>query len=107
MSTIAYVGLDVSQDDASVCFLLADGAEPLPRWSIPNTAPGADSLAATLKELAHTHQEELLPELSVPDLFDLWSDRAVWRPFRRDQRRRTGGIHHRRPGPAVARGSGG
>ena len=42
MPTIAYLGVDVSQADASVCFLLADGAEPVPRWTIPNTQPGAD-----------------------------------------------------------------
>src|SRR4029079_4268410 len=40
MPTFAYVGLDVSQDAASVCFLLTDGAEPVPRWTIPNTQPG-------------------------------------------------------------------
>jgi hypothetical protein len=55
MSTIAYVGLDVSQDAASVCFLLADGAEPVPRWTIPNTQPGADTLATTLAQLAQLH----------------------------------------------------
>jgi transposase len=60
MSTIAYVGLDVSQHDASVCFLLTDGAEPVPRWTVPNTAPGADTLAATLKELAQHHQVDQL-----------------------------------------------
>jgi len=37
MPTIAFVGADVSQDTASICFLLSDGAEPVPRWTIPNT----------------------------------------------------------------------
>ena len=60
MPTLAYVGLDVAQDDASVCFLLADGAEPVPRWSIPNTQPGADTLAATLAELARRYQVDQL-----------------------------------------------
>ena len=60
MPTIAYVGLDVSQDDASVCFLLADGAEPVPRWIIPNTQPGADALATTLAHLAQTYQVDQL-----------------------------------------------
>jgi transposase len=60
MPTIAYVGLDVSQDDASVCFLLADGAEPVPRWAIPTTQPGADALARTLAHLAQTHQIDQL-----------------------------------------------
>jgi transposase len=60
MPTIAYVGLDVSQDDASVCFLLADGAEPVPRWTIPNTQPGADALATTHAQLAPTdHVDQL------------------------------------------------
>lgn len=60
MPTIAYLGLDVSQDDASVCFLLADGAEPLPRWTIPNTAPGAEALATTLAQLAQTYHVDQL-----------------------------------------------
>jgi transposase len=60
MSTIAYVGLDVSQHAASVCFLLADGAEPSPRWTVPNTQPPADTLAATLAELAQRdHVDQL------------------------------------------------
>jgi transposase len=60
MSTIAFVGLDVSQDDASVCFLLADGKEPVPGWTIPNTQPGADALASRLAELAQTYQVDRL-----------------------------------------------
>jgi transposase len=60
MPTIAYVGLDVSQDDASVCFLLADGAEMVPRWTIPNTQPGAEALASTLAQLAQTYHVDQL-----------------------------------------------
>lgn len=60
MSTYAFVGLDVSQSDARVCFLLADGAEPVPRWSIPNTQPGADALAANLADHCRTYQIDQL-----------------------------------------------
>jgi transposase len=60
MPTLAFVGLDVSQDDASICFLLSDGAEPVPRWTIPNTQPGAEALATTLARLAQTHQIDQL-----------------------------------------------
>ncbi len=60
MPTLAFVGLDVSQDDVSVCFLLSDGAEPVPRWFIPNTQPGAEALATTLAHLAQTHQIDQL-----------------------------------------------
>jgi transposase len=60
MPTIAYVGLDVSQDHASVCFLLPDGSEPVPAWTIPNTQPGADALATTLAQLAQTYQIDQL-----------------------------------------------
>ena len=34
MSNLAYLGLDISQADVSVCFLLGDGHEPGPRWTI-------------------------------------------------------------------------
>ena len=51
MLTPAFVGVDVSQDSARVCFLLADGEEPRPRWSIPNTQPGAADLSAELARL--------------------------------------------------------
>jgi transposase len=56
MPTYAFVGLDVSQADARVCFLLADGAEPRPRWTIPNTQPAADALSAELARLCQLHQ---------------------------------------------------
>jgi transposase len=60
MPTLAFVGLDVSQDDASVCFLLPDGSEPVPAWTIPNTQPGADALASTLAQLAQTYHIDQL-----------------------------------------------
>lgn len=60
MPTYAFVGLDVSQADARVCFLLADGAEPQPRWTIPNTQPGADALSADLAGLCQRHQIDQL-----------------------------------------------
>jgi hypothetical protein len=60
MPTLAFVGLDVSLDDASVCFLLADGSEPVPAWTIPNTQPGADALASTLAQLAQTYHIDQL-----------------------------------------------
>jgi transposase len=56
MSTYACVGLDVSQIEARVCFLLADGYEPHSRWTIPNTQPGADALSAELARLCQLHQ---------------------------------------------------
>jgi transposase len=87
MSTIAYVGLDVSQDDASVCFLLADGSEPVPRWTTPNTQPGADTLAARLAELAHLHHVDHL-RIGMEATGLLWwhlacalKDAAVLAPF--------------------------
>jgi transposase len=51
----AFVGLDVSQQEAAVCFLLGDGGEPVPRWTVPNSQPGADALIARLAALAQTH----------------------------------------------------
>ena len=56
MANVAYLGLDISQADVSVCFLLADGREPVPRWTVANTQPGADRLSATLAQLCQTHQ---------------------------------------------------
>jgi transposase len=51
----AFVGLDVSQQEAAVCFLLGDGREPAPRWTVPNSQPGADGLVAHLAALAEAH----------------------------------------------------
>lgn len=55
MATRAFVGLDVRQADAHGCFLLADGSEPTPRWTITNTQPGAEALGQTLAQLAQQH----------------------------------------------------
>jgi transposase len=52
---LGYVGIDISQDEAVVCFLLADGREPVPRWGVPNSQPGADALVAKLAEVAQAH----------------------------------------------------
>lgn len=52
---LGYVGIDISQDEAVVCFLLADGKEPVPRWGVPNSQPGADALVAKVDELARRH----------------------------------------------------
>lgn len=56
MSNVAYLGLDISQADVSVCFLLADGREPVPRWTVANTQPGAEGLSATVAQLCQAHQ---------------------------------------------------
>ena len=56
MPTVAYLGLDISQADVSVCFLLADGGEPVPRWTVANSQPGADSLSGRIAQLCQTHQ---------------------------------------------------
>jgi transposase len=48
----AVVGLDVSVDTVAVCVLLDDGSEPVGRWEIPNSQPGADALSTRLAELA-------------------------------------------------------
>jgi transposase len=56
MSNVAYLGLDISQADVSACFLLADGGEPVPRWTVANTQPGAERLSATVAQLCQTHQ---------------------------------------------------
>lgn len=71
MPTVAYLGLDISQADVSVCFLLGDGHEPGPRWTIPNSQTGGEQLSAHLAQLCHTHQvEELRIGLEATDL--LW-----------------------------------
>jgi hypothetical protein len=59
----AFVGLDVSQREAAVCFLLGDGGEPAPRWTVPNSQPGADALIARLAALAQTHAVPVLQVL--------------------------------------------
>ena len=55
MPTVAYLGLDISQADVSVCFLLADGGEPEPRWTVANSQPGADGLVVRIAQLCQTH----------------------------------------------------
>lgn len=52
---LAYVGLDVSQGEATGCFLLAEGREPVPRWRVPNTQLGAGELILRLSGIAQTH----------------------------------------------------
>lgn len=87
MTTLAFVGLDVSQDSARVCFLLADGEEPRPRWSIPNTQPGAAALSAELARLCILyHVDQLRIGLEATGL--LWwhlacalKDDAALAPF--------------------------
>jgi hypothetical protein len=54
-AAVAYVGLDVGQREAVGCCLLADGREPVPRWVVPNTLPGAEGLIARLVALAQQH----------------------------------------------------
>jgi transposase len=56
MPNVAYLGLDISQADVSVCFLLADGGEPVPRWTVANTQPGAEGLSVTVAQLCQAHQ---------------------------------------------------
>lgn len=60
MTTLAFVGLDVAQDSARVCFLLADGQEPRSRWSIPNSHPGAAELSTELSRLCSLYHVEQL-----------------------------------------------
>src|SRR5437867_2391433 len=60
LPTLAFVGLDVSLDDASVCFLLADRTEPVPGWTIPNTQAGAEELSARVARLAQTEPVDQL-----------------------------------------------
>jgi len=56
----AYVGLDISQETVVACVVLADGREPVRRWSVPNTQPGADALAGRLAEIAAEHGVDTL-----------------------------------------------
>jgi transposase len=55
-----YVGLDVSQETVVAGVVLGDGHEPIPRWSVPNTQPGAEALAGRLAEVAVLHRVEAL-----------------------------------------------
>ena len=53
---LGYLGLDVSQAEVVACLLLPDGREVGPRWTVPNTAPGAQALAERVAALAHAHE---------------------------------------------------
>lgn len=71
MPSFAYVGLDVGQLEVSVCFLLADGSEPVPRWTCTNDQPGADTLVQRLAELCqHYHVDTVRVGLEATGL--LW-----------------------------------
>ena len=48
---IAYLGLDVCQDNVVASFLCADGSEPVNRWEVKNDLPGATALAERVAEL--------------------------------------------------------
>jgi transposase len=84
----AAVGLDVSQATADVCFLLPDGAEPVPRWTVPNTRPGAEALAARLAALAQQHGVDALRIGLEPTSLYWWhlacflKDSRVLAPYR-------------------------
>ena len=70
VAAVAYVGLDVGQREAVGCWLLADGREPVPRWVVPNTLPGAEGLVARLVALAREHGvRELRIGLESTDLY--------------------------------------
>lgn len=51
----AVVGLDVSAETVAVCILLADGREPVPRFEIANTKPGAEGLSERVAQVAAEH----------------------------------------------------
>jgi transposase len=55
-SSVAFLGLDLSQAEVVACLLLADGREAVPRWRVSNDQPGAESLALRLAQLAEGHQ---------------------------------------------------
>jgi transposase len=50
--SFAALGLDSSQAEVTVCFLLPDGSEVVPRWTVPNSQPGAQALAERVQALA-------------------------------------------------------
>jgi hypothetical protein len=52
--TFAALGLDISQAEVMVCLLLADGSEVVPRWTLPNSLPGAQALAERVQALTKT-----------------------------------------------------
>jgi hypothetical protein len=54
--TFAALGLDISQAEVTACFLLPDGSEVVPRWTIPNSQPGAQALAERVQALAKAQE---------------------------------------------------
>lgn len=60
MAAVAYVGLDISQAEVSVCFVLGDGHEPVPRWSVANSQPGGEQLSTRLAQLCQIYQVDEL-----------------------------------------------
>jgi hypothetical protein len=54
--TFAALGLDSSQAEVTACFLLLAGSEVVPRWTIPNSQPGAQALAERVQALAKAQE---------------------------------------------------
>jgi transposase len=52
----ATVDIDISADKSDICVLPADGAEPAPRWTVPNSPEGAGALIGRLASLAAERQ---------------------------------------------------
>ena len=50
--TFAALGLDISQAEVMACLLFPDGREVIPRWTLPNSLPGAQALAERVQTLA-------------------------------------------------------
>ena len=49
--TFAALGLDISQAEVTACLLLADGSEVVPRWTLPNSLSGAQTLTERIQVL--------------------------------------------------------
>jgi hypothetical protein len=60
--TFAALGLDISQAEVMVCLLLPDGRELVPRWTIPNSLPGAQALGERVQVLV---KEQGIQELRI------------------------------------------
>lgn len=60
--TFAALGLDISQAEVMVCLLLPDGRELVPRWTLPNSLPGAQALAERVQVLV---KEQGIQELRI------------------------------------------
>ena len=50
--TFAALGLAIRQAEVTACFLLPDGQELVPRWTLPNRLPGAQALAERVQTWA-------------------------------------------------------